>query len=219
MTTYVYHAAREEDVDDYTKGYIGVSIDPARRQKEHERVNLNPHLRNALDKYCDIEWHVIFEGTDEECYAKEQELRPEINIGWNIAIGGGKPPSPKGKPHCVGNLPKEKRRKGYKHSEETLRKMREIGRDNAANLSEARKGVGNPNFGKYGIENPNFKKYYVTPEGKFESAYSAAKTNSVSRTTVQKRCKEGAVIKRCKQAPKGSAGLLWVDLGWSSVEA
>lgn len=108
---YVYHAVREQDKEDYSKGYVGVSVDVKRRQRQHRGgKGKNPHFESALLKYPDIIWNILFEGTREECYTYEAKLRSEGNIGWNIRAGGaGDGYTPTG-------------RKG--HSEETKEKIR-----------------------------------------------------------------------------------------------
>lgn len=58
---------------------------------------INPHLKQAIAKYHDIVTDVVYEGTKEECKAKEFVFRPSRLIGWNIAEGGGMPPDNKGK--------------------------------------------------------------------------------------------------------------------------
>ena len=65
-------------------------------------------MRRAFEKYGEdgIVKDVVFTGTREECLAKEIELRPTSNIGWNIVPGGGSAPD------CTGR----------KHSEETKAK-------------------------------------------------------------------------------------------------
>lgn len=60
-------------------GYVGVSIDCNRRLKEHLHEGRMP---------ADSVMIILFEGTREECYDKEIELRPKPGIGWNRAMGG-----------------------------------------------------------------------------------------------------------------------------------
>ncbi len=198
MITYLYHLHRTTN-DNLKQGYIGITNRPTTRLTEHKR-STNKHLENAFKKYSDIVMSIIYQGTQQECLDKEYQLRPTKNIGWNIAVGGGMPPSSKGKPHCIGNLKPEQRRKNYKHSVETKAKLLLTNRANADTLSLARRGKGNPNHGKTGIDNPNFKGYYHTPSGRFESCKAAADANGVSRTSIQRRCIKGSDK--------------WLQLGW-----
>jgi hypothetical protein len=58
-------------------GYIGVTVNLRNRLKWHrakqERI---------------FEYRILFEGTEQECYALEAAMRPEAFIGWNMALGG-----------------------------------------------------------------------------------------------------------------------------------
>lgn len=97
---------------DLSEGYIGVSIDPVRRFKEHKNPKQIYKLHEELEKHAtDIIYDVIYVGTEESCYQLEKDLRPYTHIGWNIAAGGiggtsallkgipkTKPPHNKGKP-------------------------------------------------------------------------------------------------------------------------
>lgn len=87
-----------EHMDIFTEGYVGITIDPIRRFREH-RNRGNQHLKNALNKYGDrIMFDIIIENhTVEYCKQIEEELRSEDNIGWNRVKGGGIPPNSKGK--------------------------------------------------------------------------------------------------------------------------
>ncbi len=73
------------------EGYVGVSNDPLKRFSAHKTAKNK--VGNAIRKYDISEPVIIFEGTEEECLAKENELRPSENIGWNTATGGGIPPT------------------------------------------------------------------------------------------------------------------------------
>lgn len=92
------------------EGYIGVSSRPERRFKEHKQQALsgthcNHHLSNAINKYDDIVFDIIFEGTTNDCYSLEEFYRPEGCIGWNNSKGG-----------CVST-------KGYKHRQSSKDKI------------------------------------------------------------------------------------------------
>jgi hypothetical protein len=50
-------------------------------------------VSRAISKYGDIIYEVMESFNSlEECKERERDLRPEENIGWNMAIGGGMPP-------------------------------------------------------------------------------------------------------------------------------
>ena len=75
---FVYWLYDESCADIHAHGYVGASVDPARRAAVHR-------YRGRLP---DFKLTVVFSGTREECLAKEKELRPVPGIGWNIEPGG-----------------------------------------------------------------------------------------------------------------------------------
>ena len=90
-----------------TDGYVGVTRMPLEeRLKFHDKNNRFPVGYSV---------EVIFEGTEEECLAKEFELRPREWIGWNIAKGGQ-----------AGNRPKGIHTSGWKHSEESKKRRSQM---------------------------------------------------------------------------------------------
>ena len=94
----VYHIGISPNLD---SGYIGISNNPELRFSQHQwyRKKSNLHLQNALKKYGkDVFKRVLIKNIEKEAAELiEEMLRPKPNIGWNIAKGGGVPPSPKGK--------------------------------------------------------------------------------------------------------------------------
>jgi hypothetical protein len=75
----------------WNEGYIGVSIDPARRLVEHTKglKGRNKIITEAIKQHKDkIICDIIYTGTEESCYDLEKELRPTTYIGWNKARGG-----------------------------------------------------------------------------------------------------------------------------------
>jgi predicted GIY-YIG superfamily endonuclease len=88
---YIYWIKRKNYDDFMTEGYIGFSSNVKERFKSHSRNN--SRVGNAIRKYDDIVVEKIFEFENEkDALDKEKELRPKKYIGWNIAIGGQKPP-------------------------------------------------------------------------------------------------------------------------------
>jgi hypothetical protein len=116
--TLLYWVHDETCHEPKTDGYVGVTSRPERRMRSHRKRFGNR-----------IRFTVLFRGTRDECFAKEFDLRPEKDIGWNIAVGGrngyriGHSTSQKGK-KCP-----QKGRKGHgagvPKSEETRRKISE----------------------------------------------------------------------------------------------
>jgi group I intron endonuclease len=101
MYVYWYHLLGDFDISKH--GYVGVSSNLKQRHYHHSTGRTNKHLTNAFKKYGvdNILRKIILEGSEKECLLLEAILRPTENIGWNIASGGGLPPSNKGKQHSV----------------------------------------------------------------------------------------------------------------------
>jgi hypothetical protein len=118
----VYHIHVEPSLN---SGYIGISKNTIMRFAQHgwKYKKSNAHLRHALAKYGNkVKFSIVASELDYEAAAlAEMMLRPQPNIGWNIAAGGDVPPSPKGK----------LRSKEYR-----------------ANIAKAKMGMQNPMFGK-----------------------------------------------------------------------
>ena len=93
---YWLHLAGHTDI--LNEGYIGVSSQPNERLYEHRyERRTNRHLSHAFDAYGDqIIQTILLVGSKQYCLDVERGLRPTERIGWNIAIGGGIPPSRKG---------------------------------------------------------------------------------------------------------------------------
>lgn len=80
---YVYWIKRKNYTDPDNEGYIGFTNDPTRRFEEHKKKNQRQRVQNSINKYDDIELHVLFESEQkEEALEKERQLRPK-----NILVG------------------------------------------------------------------------------------------------------------------------------------
>lgn len=100
MSAQVYWICAPHHTDMTSDGYIGVSKNAktrwmyghnwAHRKGQHD----NPHLANAISKYGwdNLEKKILVIADESYCYELEQKLRPALHIGWNINIGGSKPP-------------------------------------------------------------------------------------------------------------------------------
>jgi len=90
--TVVYWIHLKEHTDITKEGYVGVASCFETRASRHKNLTatLDCHFGKAIRKYGwnNLVKEVIFEGTTEECFKKEKELRPYFQIGWNEAIGG-----------------------------------------------------------------------------------------------------------------------------------
>jgi len=103
MSTQVYWIRAPHHSDMTSEGYIGVSKNAqkrwlyghnwAHRKNRHD----NPLFANAISKYGwdNLIKTVLVIADDEYCYEIERKLRPTEKIGWNLVIGGGKPPTSK----------------------------------------------------------------------------------------------------------------------------
>ena len=97
MHTNVYWIHHPEHTDVFTQGYIGVTKHIKARWKAHSEKTENEALKNAIKKYG---WNslikkIILISDDQYCFDIEKKLRPKENIGWNINVGGVKPPKSK----------------------------------------------------------------------------------------------------------------------------
>lgn len=97
---YWYHLA--EHTDPFSQGYIGVTMQNDIRKRCH--VNGlrggSKILNSAYKKYgeANILQDVLHSVADKsQAYSLELSYRPEVKIGWNIAIGGGLPPDTTGR--------------------------------------------------------------------------------------------------------------------------
>ena len=88
---YLYWIHHPHHTDPRTEGYIGVTNDLYHREWRHRNNAGNPIAYHALNKGAVFE--VLEEhSTVESVLAREVELRPLPDIGWNIAAGGSIPP-------------------------------------------------------------------------------------------------------------------------------
>lgn len=96
----VYWIRAPHHTDVFAEGYVGVSKNvQARWDYGHKGAHKNNRhdnviLSNAIKKYG---WDVLIKevvlvANEEYCCSIENQLRSHEQIGWNIAIGGSKPP-------------------------------------------------------------------------------------------------------------------------------
>ena len=128
---YVYHIKLPGMTLD--QGYIGVSQQPRERWANHKRGKEGFPVQRAISKHRKLVQFVIIAAlpTREEALWLEFTLRPQPNIGWNLAVGGSLPPDSKAE-----NNPNF----GKTPSSETRKKMREarLGRFKGAEHPRAR---------------------------------------------------------------------------------
>jgi len=79
MKSYLYWIYNSSCDEPQFSGYIGVTLNPTTRFRNHLRSKRVPD---------DCQIKILFEGSREECFSLENELRPTKNIGWNNAVGG-----------------------------------------------------------------------------------------------------------------------------------
>lgn len=87
---FVYVIGLEEDFDGkYNNCYIGVTVDPARRWKNHEKSNFTVgRFIRTFELTYEKNMIILFSGTDKECFDLEAKMRPVAFIGLNEASGG-----------------------------------------------------------------------------------------------------------------------------------
>jgi hypothetical protein len=90
-TAVVYWIKSKTHSNPFKEGYIGVSVNPKRRWNNHKRnLRIQKHHPQMIESWDaeTLEFVIVFEGSETDCYAKEAEFRPSLNIGWNKIRGG-----------------------------------------------------------------------------------------------------------------------------------
>jgi hypothetical protein len=203
---YVYWLHLSEHQDIYSQGYVGVSVNPKNRLREHKNaakkgIHHNKYLERIINKHELIQT-IIFTGDINDCYTYEEKIRPTKNIGWNLNKGGFRPPSNKGKKfspeHCAnitkGKLGKsrppvtiETRQKiskaniGKIVSDDTVQKIKEK-RKKQIFTQETRKKLSLSHQGKV----PGNAKSIQTPLGIFTSIHQASIAHNLSGFKIRK---------------------------------
>jgi hypothetical protein len=100
----LYWIHQKDHTDMFTQGYIGIAMDANKRWNTHYKRQENTHLSNAIKKYGwdNLIKEVVLIADKSYCLIMELKLRYDIGIGWNIAKGGGMPPSSKGNKYRLG---------------------------------------------------------------------------------------------------------------------
>jgi len=146
--TVLYWIKHPDHNDIRSEGYVGISSNVNNRFKRHKFLHTNKHLANAIKKYGwkNLIKQVMLVADESYCLMIEKLLRAKENIGWNIAIGGGKPPV------CKGGKPLSEETKAKISATKTGVKL------TGANLERAKKQV--IEIGK----NTRFKKGTTMPK-------------------------------------------------------
>lgn len=100
MIAQVYWIRAQHHSDFMTEGYIGVARDANRRWKyghfwsQKNSRHDNPKFANAIAKHGwdNLVKEILVVAPEDYCYDLEAKIRPSENTGWNICIGGHKPP-------------------------------------------------------------------------------------------------------------------------------
>jgi hypothetical protein len=103
MSTQVYWIRASHHSDVTLEGYVGVSKHAQKRWlyghswAHRKGCHDNPRLANAISKYGwdNLIKTVLVVADEKYCYDLERKLRPTEGVGWNLTIGGGKPPTSK----------------------------------------------------------------------------------------------------------------------------
>ncbi len=113
MTAVVYWLKYDDHLDPYSEGYIGVSSNFEKRKSTHMSGSTGNHIYNRIQNGATF---VIIHECDslESALELENSYRPNDNIGWNIARGGGYPPSQLGKSYDKQKLKGENRTSAQK---------------------------------------------------------------------------------------------------------
>ena len=142
MSAVIYWIRAKDHTDITCQGYVGVAKNASKRWWSHKwalKANRhdNPLLTNAVNKHGwdNLVKEIVLIADEQYCYDIESRLRSECKVGWNLAIGGYKPPVSKSRgpnyvsplkdvprptPWLIGRTPSNK---GLSASEETRAKL------------------------------------------------------------------------------------------------
>jgi len=103
----VYWIRAAHHFDFMTEGYIGVARDASKRWKyghfwsQKNNRHDNPKFSNAIAKHGwdNLVKEVLVIAPEDYCYDLESKIRSLENVGWNLTVGGGKPPVTKFRGH------------------------------------------------------------------------------------------------------------------------
>jgi len=149
FVTSIYWIHAEHHADMFSQGYIGISNRLQKRFSDHQKRSGNDCLKNAIAKYGwdNLIKKEILIADEKYCLSIESKLRPKDHIGWNIAMGGGKPPVAYGNQSRLG---KPSWNKGLKGVMKAWNKGLKLTEEQKAtpNLGKFKKGQIAPNKGK-----------------------------------------------------------------------
>lgn len=100
MSAVIYWIRAKDHTDITCQGYVGVAKNASKRWWSHKwALKANRHdsplLTNAVNKHGwdNLTKEIVLIADEQYCYDIEGKLRPERKVGWNLAIGGCKPPT------------------------------------------------------------------------------------------------------------------------------
>jgi len=99
MSAVIYWIRSKEHTDITCQGYVGVAKNATKRWWGHKwAIKANRHenqlFANAVNKHGwdNLIKEIVLIADEQYCYDIESKLRSECKIGWNLAVGGCKPP-------------------------------------------------------------------------------------------------------------------------------
>ncbi len=99
MSAAIYWIRSKEHTDITYQGYVGVAKNASKRWWGHKWAlkagrHDNPLLTNAVNKHGwdNLVKEIVLIADEQYCYDIENKLRSDSKIGWNLAVGGCKPP-------------------------------------------------------------------------------------------------------------------------------
>jgi hypothetical protein len=148
ITSSVYWIRAKHHSDFRTEGYIGVARNASKRWKyghlwsQKNNRHDNAKFANAISKHGwdNLIKEILVIAPEDYCYALEAKIRSSEGVGWNLSIGGHKPPASKARgsdyvsplkgiprptPWLVGSIPANK---GLTASDESKAKMSASGK-------------------------------------------------------------------------------------------